>query len=115
MNSFLNYMIRYVLDKEEMHPVVLLGKSQEELGELAKDILKEHGYLRHKQYRPLMYEELADVFMVLFTAVALTDVGVKDDPSAGPTAEEIVNKFETALKKKFKKYKELLENGDIYS
>lgn len=113
MNSFLNYMIRYVLDNEEMHPIVLLGKSQEELGELAKDILKEHGYLRHKEYYPRMYDELADVFMVLFTAVALTDVGIKNDPLPGPTPEEIVTKFEEALKKKFQKYKELLESGDL--
>lgn len=115
MNSFLNNMIRYVLDNEDMHPIVLLGKSQEELGELASDILKEHGYLRHKQYRPMMYEELADIFMVLFAAVALTDVGIKDDPSPGPSAEEIVNKFEKALNKKFQKYKELLESGNIRS
>ena len=112
MNDFLKYMIGYVLENESMHPLALVAKCNEEYGELSKDILKEHGYLRHKKYKPEMYDELADVFMTLFTVVAQTDVGIGDKTSK-PTPEEIVNRFETALKKKFEVYKKLLENEEL--
>lgn len=103
-------MIRFVLDNEKMHPLVLGFKVSEEMGEWAEAMLYEHGYLHHKKLNEDIYDELADVFMIMLTATALTDVGIADFETHRPTTpEEVVDKFEAALKKKFEKYRELIE------
>lgn len=107
MRSFLKGMLSFVLDKETNHPIVLTCKAQEELGEFSEAMLKFHGYLRHKDITPEIYNELADVFMVLITAAAISDNQHAASIPVSPA--EVVDKFEEALKRKFQKYKRLIE------
>ena len=105
MRSFITGMMQYVKDKETMDAVALGLKAQEEMGEWAKDVLMENGYLRHKDHVPEMFEEWADVFMVMVAAM------MQSRPEM--SAEQFVEELDHALKKKFQKYHTLLETGQV--
>jgi len=91
---------------EQMTTLALALKVSEEVGELAEVILKDNGYLKHKQpSKEDAWHEVADIINVLIGMLA------KHYPNLSAT--ELTENLYNAIEKKGKKYEKILTGQPI--
>ena len=64
------WLIELTQKNESMPAIALVAKLAEEMGEFAEAVLKEEGYLQHKELKEDPIHEAADVINVLLAVLA---------------------------------------------
>lgn len=104
------------LEHEDAPSWALGLKLGEECGEFSMDLLKVHGFLRHKKYTPELFEEAADIINVLIGVLSqrAKEMGIFAQGSPQPTVEEVAmnltDLLKEAISRKIDKYKHVLTN-----
>ncbi len=114
MSDILGFEERGIIHKlltmtrdKETSPAWALGlKLAEECGEVNEALLRDLGFLRHKEAKEGVINEVADVFNVCLGLLAV------HYPNSTPT--EICVALEHAMHQKGQKYADILEKAQIY-
>jgi NTP pyrophosphatase (non-canonical NTP hydrolase) len=96
------WLFRISKEKETMPPLALTTKLSEEVGEFSETVLKECGYLGHKDLKEDPIHEAADIINVLIGVLSMLY------PERNP--RYLTNELLEAITKKGKKYERILND-----
>lgn len=94
-----------VQNHEDAPSWALVLKLGEEVGEFNEAMLKELGFLQHKELKEGPLGEAADI---IITTISILAVQYKDMPP-----DELITKLEIEIHRKFEKYKKIMGVEDV--